>query len=103
MSTRSFVTLAVFSLLAAFITSCNVESPQRAVRDPLIQGFAPDPPVFDIVVGETLVFSVQAIDPDNGGLSIHFPLGDSEVARGPQVVSVVEDSRVRAVVANGAM
>ena len=106
MPTRFFVTLAAFSLLATGIISCNVESPQRTVRDPLIQGFEPDARVIDIVVGETLVFSVRAIDPDNGALSIHFTLGDSVVARGPEFVYLVEDTglvEVRAVVANEAM
>ena len=106
MPTRSFVTLAAFSLLVAGITSCNVESPQRTVRDPLIQGFQPGERVIDIVVGEIVVFSVQAIDPDDGALSVHFTLKDSVVARGPEFVYLIEDTglvEVRAVVANGVM
>ncbi|MFQ5512164.1 MAG: hypothetical protein ACE5EO_09975 [Candidatus Krumholzibacteriia bacterium] len=105
MPTRLLTISAACSLLlAAGVISCNVESPDRARRDPLIQGFTPNAHTVDIIVGEELAFSIQARDPDDNALEFYYTVDDSVVATGADFVYVIADTgivEVRAVVTNG--
>ncbi len=104
MSTRLLAVIAVCGLLlAAGVNSCNIEAPERAVRDPLIQGFTPNTQTFDVVVGQVVDFSIRAMEPDNDPLSFYYMVADSIVSTGPDLSYTVPDTglvEVRGVVTN---
>jgi len=86
---------AVFTMLWLFLgalSSCDVENPDRYVRAPIIKSFAPASRILTSSVGDSLKFSLAALDPDRQSLDYYFVLGDSVTGDEPQWTYVVEDT-----------
>jgi hypothetical protein len=80
---------------AAIVTTlpaCDVSSPERFIRAPIIRSFSPDKPSFVALTGDTIVFSVSALDPEEGPLRFDFVLGDSVVSGESSWTYVVDDT-----------
>jgi hypothetical protein len=93
----------VACLLSAF-AACELETPDRYVRPPIIKGFSPRSASFAAAVGDSLRFSIAAIDLDNQSLHYSFVLGDSVAGRDAKWTYVVDDTGkvdVHARVSNG--
>jgi hypothetical protein len=84
--------IAVVFLFFGALPSCDVENPDRYVRPPIIRSFAPSSRVFTSSVGDSLEFSIAALDPDRQSLDYYFLLGDSVTGDEPQWTYVVEDT-----------
>jgi hypothetical protein len=78
--------------ILCFVAACDVSSPERFIRAPIIKSFSPESSSFEVLVGDTVDFSITAIDPEDGGLRFDFTLGDSLVSRGAAWTYVVEDT-----------
>lgn len=74
------------------LQSCEVSSPERFIRAPIIKSFHPENPSFDVLVGDTVAFAIEAIDPDENALRISFTIGDSLAASGSSWMYVVGDT-----------
>jgi len=72
--------------------SCDVEGPDRYVRPPIIKSFLPANPSLVSGVGDSLKFSLAAMDPDHQSLDYYFLLGDSVTGDESQWTYVVEDT-----------
>lgn len=102
MNTRISFILAAIALVAVAL-SCT-EDPTRIGRPPVVQGFSPTDQVLSVFTGDTLVFTVRAIDPDKSTIRQSFTIGDSVVSGGNQWEYVVDDTGmviVRCVVSDG--
>jgi hypothetical protein len=84
--------IAVVCLFFGALPSCDVESPDRYVRPPIIRSFAPLNRLLTSSVGDSLRFSIAASDPDRQSLDYYFLLGDSVTGDEPQWTYVVEDT-----------
>jgi hypothetical protein len=82
---------AVLCLLGA-LSSCDVETPERYVRPPIIKSFLPASRALTSNVGDSLRFSIAAMDPDNHSLDYYYVLGDSITGVGAQWTYVVTDT-----------
>jgi len=91
---KRFVWIAVSAAVCLFATlhSCDVEGPDRYVRPPIIKSFSPATPSFVSSVGDSLKFSLAAMDPDHQSLDYYFLLGDSVTGDESQWTYVVEDT-----------
>ncbi len=86
---RLFKVIGVIAACSAL--SCG-EDPTRLGRPPVVQGFSPADQALRPFTGDTLVFSIQAIDPDNSRLTQLFMLGDSVVSDKTRWDYIVEDT-----------
>ena len=87
-----------------FFAACDLEEPDRYIRAPIIKSFSPGTPTLTAAVGDSLSFSIAAMDPDKLHLSYSFELGDSiaaEDARWTYVVDDTGDVEVQGKVSNG--
>jgi hypothetical protein len=91
---KRFIWIAVTAAVCLFATlhSCDVEGPDRYVRPPIIKSFSPATPSFVSSVGDSLKFSLAAMDPDHQSLDYYFLLGDSVTGDESQWTYVVEDT-----------
>jgi len=80
------------AVILSVIAACDVSSPERFIRAPIIRSFSPESPYFEILAGDTVIFSVSAIDPDDGNLRFDFVLGDSVVSGDDTWTYVVNDT-----------
>jgi hypothetical protein len=93
MTVRLTGPLAVLgAVIVAAMPACDTTSPERFLRAPIIRGFSPETPIFVVFVGDTVDFSIAAVDPDEGGLRIDFVLSDSVVAHGAAWSYVIDDT-----------
>ena len=76
----------------AAIPACDVSSPERFIRAPIIRSFSPENANFETLTGDTIFFSVSAIDPGEGPLTFDFVLGDSLVSGQSSWAYVVDDT-----------
>jgi hypothetical protein len=53
--------------ILCFVAACDVSSPERFIRAPIIKSFSPESSSFEVLVGDTVDFSITAIDPEDGG------------------------------------
>ena len=84
-------------VIVGFVGACDVQEPDRLVRSPVIKSFVPQAENLDAVVGDTLSFSISAIDPDYARLQFFFQLADSVVSDSANWDYVVEDTGLVAV------
>jgi hypothetical protein len=92
---KQFAWLAATAALCLFfgaLPSCDLENPDRYVRPPIIRSFAPSSRLLMSSVGDSLKFSIAALDPDRQSLDYYFLLGDSVTGDEPQWTYVVEDT-----------
>jgi hypothetical protein len=69
-----------------------VSSPERFIRPPIIKTFSPDAPVLTAFAGDTVAFSIIAIDPEAERLRFDYALGDSIVSNQSTWMYVVADT-----------
>jgi len=96
-----FVTTA---LAGPWLLSCSADDPTRVDRPPVIQGFSPSQNDISAFVGDTLLFTITAMDPDRGALSHFFTLDDSVVSSRTRWEYAPEDTgdvRVRGLISDG--
>ena len=84
--------IGVHCLFFGALPSCDVESPDRYVRPPIIKSFLPASRFLTSNVGDSLKFSIAALDPDDQSLDYFFVLGDSVAGGEPEWTYVVEDT-----------
>jgi hypothetical protein len=92
MTVKRLAPLLLGAAVFATLPACDVSSPERFIRAPIIRSFSPENPTFQILTGDTVVFSVNAIDPEEGQLTFDFLLDDSLVAGASSWTYVVEDT-----------
>jgi hypothetical protein len=61
----------------AWLPACDVNDPDRFIRPPIIKSFSPGSSTLSAAVGDTVRFSMAALDPDDQNLDYSFSLGDS--------------------------
>jgi hypothetical protein len=96
--------LVALAMVFGGLPACEVNSPEGILRAPVIKGYFPVSQRLDALVGDTLHFSIRAIDPDSKKLQFYFQLGDSVVSFSDAWAYVVNDTglvSVRAAVSNG--
>jgi hypothetical protein len=101
MRSRLVLVVGLFALYGSL--SCS-EDPARVGRPPVVEGFSPSNQDLDVFTGDTLDFSISAVDPDHAALSLQFVMGDSVVATGTGWEYVVADTGnvlIRCVVSDG--
>jgi hypothetical protein len=99
------VAAIIMPCLMAFLSSCDVQGPERFVRPPIIRSYSPTTSTLTAAIGDTLDFSIAAFDPDRLELEYFYVLGDSVVWSGADWTYVVEDTGdvdVGGLVSNGA-
>jgi hypothetical protein len=82
------------------LSSCDISSPQRFVRPPIIKSFSPETPVLTSFTGDTIDFSITAIDPEAQRLRYDYVLDDSVVSEQSKWSYVVADTGTVEVSAN---
>lgn len=90
--------------LACAAVSCDLQEPERYVRPPVIKAFSPKSPFLSAALGDTLLFSITAEDPQGQRLTYRFLLDDSTTSEEPRWVYVVGDTGavdVRGCASNG--
>lgn len=87
-----FRILGTVLVLGALLNACEVESPERILRAPIVSDFSPRDRDLDSFVGDTLSFSLSAIDPDDESLSFYYTMGGVLIAEGPMWEYVVDDT-----------
>lgn len=103
MSMRSRLVFAAGLVVLYGSLSCS-EDPARVGRPPVVEGFTPSNQDLDVFTGDTLEFSISAVDPDRAALRLQFVMDDSVVATGTDweyVVADTGDVMVRCVVSDG--
>jgi hypothetical protein len=81
----------IVCLLGSF-AACDLEEPDRYIRAPIIKSFWPRASTLTTAVGDSLSFSVAAMDPDDQDLEYCFVLGDSITGREAEWTYVVDDT-----------
>jgi hypothetical protein len=71
--------------------SCS-DDPMRIGRPPVVEGFSPAEQALEVFTGDTLVFSVRAVDPERSILQQRFAVDDSVVSGANRWTYVVEDT-----------
>ncbi|UCG52261.1 MAG: hypothetical protein JSW58_01520 [Candidatus Latescibacterota bacterium] len=83
----------IFSLvLLLAVPACDVKNPDRYLRPPVIKSYSPGNFSLRAAVGDTMEFSIAAIDPDDQDLRYYFMLGDSVAANSQRWTYVVGDT-----------
>jgi hypothetical protein len=88
---RSLAAVVVPCLLG-LLYSCSAEDPERFVRPPIIRSFSPTNSSLTASIGDSLEFSIAAVDPDDQKLEYLYELGDSVVWSGADWTYVVDDT-----------
>ncbi len=88
---RSLAAIVVPCLIG-FLYSCSAEDPERFVRPPIIRSFSPTNSSLTASIGDSLDFSIAAVDPDDQKLEYFYQLGDSVVWSGADWTYVVDDT-----------
>jgi hypothetical protein len=70
LTTRRF--LASLSVAAAALAGCGSEDPARFGRPPVVESYSPRDRALTAFVGDTLTFSLHAVDPDRDALAMSF-------------------------------
>lgn len=99
---RRIATVVALVALNA-LASCT-DDPVGVGQPPVVSEFVPQEPSLEATVGDTLVFSIRAFDPDGSDLQHCFSLGDSIVCSEPNWEYIVADTgatTVRCVVSDG--
>jgi hypothetical protein len=71
--------------------SCS-DDPTRVGRPPVVEGFSPVDQALEAFTGDTLVFSVRAVDPERSILQQRFAVDDSVVSGASRWAYVVDDT-----------
>lgn len=87
-------------VLLACLPACDVSSPERIIRAPIIREFKPETQSFDVTTRDTIAFSISALDPEDEELYFSFSLDDSVVAGGPTWTYIVDDTGLTDVTAH---
>ncbi len=98
------IVAACVIVMVTFV-ACDINDPDRYLRPPVIKSYSPGSPTLHAAVGDSLDFSVTAIDPDEQNLQYSFMLGDSLAATESEWVYVVHepgDVEIRGCVSDGA-
>ncbi len=91
--------------IAGIVASCGTDDPTTIDRPPVVRSFVPVSQFLDAFVGDTLLFAITAVDPDETTLKQRYMLDDSVVSRHARWHYVVDDTGtafVRCVVSDGA-
>ncbi len=89
---------------AAILASCGTRDPTTLGRPPVVQSYSPHERDLTAFVGDTLVFSLDAVDPDRDPLRASFALDGKTDWEGARWTYVVEDTgltTVRGTVSDG--
>ncbi len=84
----------VLGWLLGTILACDLQEPDRYIRAPVIKSFSPRASTFTVAVGESLFFSVAAVDPYDSDLEYRFEMADSVASKSANWTYVVEDTGV---------
>jgi len=76
----------------AVLSACDIDNPDRLIRAPVIRSYSPTSVNVDALVGDTLSFSISAVDPDLGDLKFFFTMSDSMVSDSSAWNYVVNDT-----------
>jgi hypothetical protein len=87
---KSWVVIAVMSCVLSGL-SCNRESPTALDRPPIIRTYKPLAHNLVAVLGDTVKFSVMAIDPENKPLTYRFVIDDSVASSSSSWTYIVDD------------
>lgn len=88
----SAATTIIVALVAITIAACEVESPDRIFRAPIIKAFSPQSAQLEAFVGDAVRFSLRAVDPADEAVSYFFTLDDEVAADGPTWTYTVDDT-----------
>jgi hypothetical protein len=92
-TTRTFsLTITAAFVLAVVFAACDINDPERYLRPPVIKNFLPRTPTLHTAVGDSLNFSITAVDPDEQSLAYSFHLDDSLAGTGPDWTYVVHET-----------
>ncbi len=86
------IAAALSVCVVGFFAACDLEEPDRYIRAPIIKNFSPGTSTVTTSVGDSLSFSIAAMDPDNQDLEYCFALGDSIAGEGAEWTYVVDDT-----------
>jgi hypothetical protein len=89
------VLLLLFALVGI---SCRRDSPVTVDRPPVIEGYFPSAQTIQVILGDTIRFSISASDPDHNQLSYVYTINDSIVSHISSWTYVVSDTGVASVV-----
>lgn len=89
---RFLAAMVAVCVVTGGFMSCDVSGPDRVIRPPVVKGFEPTRPSLNVVVGDTLRFSIRAVDPGDLDLKFCFTLGDSIVSNQQDWTYVVHDT-----------
>lgn len=92
MTTRWLCFGALATATLGGLSSCDVSSPERFIRPPIIKSFSPEGRSVTAFAGDTVTFSITAIDPEAEGLRFDFALDDSIVSKTASWNYVVGDT-----------
>jgi hypothetical protein len=95
---------AVLGCLLVVAGACDLQEPERYIRAPVIKSYAPRALSFTAAVGDSLLFSLAAIDPSDQVLDYRFTMADSVAAMSAEWLYVVDDTGavdVNGIVSNG--
>lgn len=95
---------AVLGCLLIALGACDLQEPERYVRAPVIKAYSPRALSLTAAVGDTLLFSLAAVDPTNQALDYRFIMADSTAAESANWTYVVHDTGtvdVAGIVSNG--
>lgn len=98
------VPAVVLGCLLGVFSACDLQEPERYIRPPVIKDFSPRTAAFTAAVGDSLFFSIAAVDAYDQALDYRFTVADSLTSVNTKWVYVVEDTGVvdvRGCVSNG--
>ncbi|MEJ2721800.1 MAG: hypothetical protein P8181_11780, partial [bacterium] len=79
-------------ILLAWFSACDLSDPDRFLRPPIIKSYSPGSAMLHAAMGDTMRFTIAAIDPDDKSLEYSFVLGDSIASRSNRWTYVVNDT-----------
>ncbi len=92
MTTRWLCFGALATVTLWGLSSCDVSSPERFIRPPIIKSFSPEGQSVTAFAGDTVTFSITAIDPEAQHLRFDYALDDSIVSKTASWDYVVGDT-----------
>ena len=98
------VSPVLLGCLMVGLSACDLQEPERYIRAPVIKSYSPRSSAFRASVGDSVVFSLAAEDPDDSDLRYHFEMTDSVTSQDAEWTYVVEDTgtvEVEGCVSNG--